>query len=412
MPVTTPALPLRRDLAPRRPQRTVPRRVWSVVSTVVLAAFALFAILAIGVPFVLGAQSYTVLTGSMNPGMPPGSLVAARPTDFASIRIGDVITYQLEPGEPAVVTHRVVGSTRDNTGDRMLITRGDANDVDDEKPVIAAQVRGVIVYAVPLLGYPNSLLPGTTRSAAVIGIGAAIVGYGVVVLASDLLRSHRRRLRARGAAVVIVIAMGTVAGAGITGASTAHADTLIAPTAAPSQWLQLSSDGRSWVTGGGLSVFNEAEDLVPGGPATESLWVRNAGPDAATAAIVIDFRPAGTSPADAALAEALVLRVDGEVVTPGEPSPLGRFDPSGARRVELRLSLAPYSGNASRNAAAVVAPVVRLTEIVGDEAQAAAPRPLAATGIDPAVGGTLIFSGLTALIAGAVLLRRSRHGSR
>jgi len=411
MPVITPALPLRRDLAPRRPQRAVPKRVWSVVSTAVLAAFALFAILAIGVPFVLGAQSYTVLTGSMNPGMPPGSLVAARPTDFASIRIGDVITYQLEPGEPAVVTHRVVGSIQDNTGDRMLITRGDANDVDDEKPVLAAQVRGVIVYAVPWLGYPNSLLPGSTRSVAVIGIGAAIVGYGVVVLATDLLRSHRRRRRARGMTAVIAIAMATAVGAGMSDAPAAHADAASAPTAAPSEWLQLSCDGRSWVTGGGLSIFDGVGGLVPGDAVTASLWVRNDGPDAANAAIVIDYRPAGSTPADAALAEALVLRVDGEVVAAGEPSPLGRLDPSSARRVELRLTLGPTSGNASRNAAAVVAPVVRLTEIVGGEAQAATPPPLATTGIDLAVGGTLILSGSAALISGAVLLRRSRHGS-
>ncbi len=56
-----------------------------------------------------GATPYTVLTSSMEPEYPPGTLVVVRPVPIEEIGIGDVITYQLESGEPTVVTHRVVG---------------------------------------------------------------------------------------------------------------------------------------------------------------------------------------------------------------------------------------------------------------------------------------------------------------
>ena len=420
MSVTATPPRLRRDArTQQRPRRSGWRRAWSIVTTVVLAVVALFAILAIGVPFVLGAQSYTVLTGSMKPGMPPGSLVAAKPTDFASIRVGDVITYQLEPGEPAVVTHRVVGTTEDNNGDRMLITQGDANDVVDEKPVISAQVRGVIVYAVPLVGYPNSLIPGSTRSAAVVMIGVAVVGYGVAVLLSDLVRSRRRPSAARGrrgptrgAAALVAVFLCAGAIGSMAAAPSAHAAEATPLAQAPSKWLQLSTDGQTWVSGGALMLFDGVAGLTPGGSVIETLWVRNAGPDAATASVAVEFRPESTDPADVALARSLTLSVDGAAVPPGGDTSLAPLAPASERRFELRLALDPDSGNASRDAVARVAPVIRLTQNLDDAGSPSPFPPLAATGMDLALPALLASGGLAIIVVGAVLLRRSRADDR
>ena len=49
------------------------------------------------------------LTSSMEPGLPPGTLVIVKPIDPVDVRIGTVITYQLESGKPTVVTHRDCG---------------------------------------------------------------------------------------------------------------------------------------------------------------------------------------------------------------------------------------------------------------------------------------------------------------
>ena len=75
-----------------------------------LVVGASLAALVVGVllPRMAGATPYTVLTGSMTPNLPPGTLVVVRPVDAGTIGTDSVITYQLASGEPEVVTHRVV----------------------------------------------------------------------------------------------------------------------------------------------------------------------------------------------------------------------------------------------------------------------------------------------------------------
>ncbi len=54
--------------------------------------------------------------------------MVVRPVDPESIQTGDAITYQLESGKPAVVTHRVVSQGFDGNGEVVLRTKGDANE--------------------------------------------------------------------------------------------------------------------------------------------------------------------------------------------------------------------------------------------------------------------------------------------
>jgi signal peptidase len=101
---------------------------------VILGAVAVLAA-AVVVPRLGGATPYTVLTGSMEPRFPPGTLVVVRPVPIEEVGIGDVITYQLHSGDPTVVTHRVVGVSTTLGGEQSLITQGDANDIPDAAPV-------------------------------------------------------------------------------------------------------------------------------------------------------------------------------------------------------------------------------------------------------------------------------------
>ncbi|WP_235737294.1 S26 family signal peptidase [Nocardioides alcanivorans] len=89
---------------------------WVVATTAVL-------VVAVVVPRLAGATPYTVVTGSMRPGLPPGTLAVVRPTPVEEIGIGDVITYQLESGKETVVTHRVVAVGLDATGTRCCARR-------------------------------------------------------------------------------------------------------------------------------------------------------------------------------------------------------------------------------------------------------------------------------------------------
>ncbi|MEV5002016.1 signal peptidase I [Nocardioides sp. LML1-1-1.1] len=163
---------------------------WLVILGVVVVLAA-----AVLVPRLAGATPYTVLTGSMEPKYPPGTLVVVKPVAFDDIAIGDVITYQRESGKDDVVTHRVVGSGNRFDGKRVLTTQGDANQVADRNPVQEVQVRGRLWYSVPYLGYVNTALSGRQRQWAVWAVSAGLVGYAAYMFVGAL-RDRRRTRRA------------------------------------------------------------------------------------------------------------------------------------------------------------------------------------------------------------------------
>lgn len=150
------------------------------------------------VPRVGGGTPYTILTGSMQPTYPPGTLVVVRPTPFQDLRVGDVVTFQLRSGERPVVTHRVVGRTVDAQERPALLTQGDANPVPDVEPVIAEQIRGTVWYAVPWLGHLDVFHATERRLAAhLAAVGLllyAALAYGRAVRArADRTPRGRRR---------------------------------------------------------------------------------------------------------------------------------------------------------------------------------------------------------------------------
>lgn len=162
---------------------------WIVIIVAVIAI-----ILGVALPRLAGGHAYTILTGSMRPGMPPGSLVVVRPVDPAALRMGDVITFQLRSGRPEVATHRIVGIGTTTRGERVFTTRGDANDANDVAPVRAVQVRGKRWYAVPYLGRLNSLATGEHRAIGRLAAAGLLTGYALVMFAG-CLRDRRRRPR-------------------------------------------------------------------------------------------------------------------------------------------------------------------------------------------------------------------------
>jgi signal peptidase I len=154
-----------------------------VVSATAITALVL-------VPRIAGATPYTILTGSMEPDMPPGTIVVVKPLPFDEIRQGDVITYQIESGKPMVVTHRVVGVDV-VAGETRLVTQGDANNAPDAVSVREVQVKGVVWYHVPWVGHATSLLDDSSKGIAVRVLGGALLAYAVFVVSSLLFRRKK-----------------------------------------------------------------------------------------------------------------------------------------------------------------------------------------------------------------------------
>lgn len=193
----------RRVASPRRDRR-IPLGERSLGSLILLGLSAgLFALImtigvvAVGIPAVTGSTPMTILTGSMAPSYPAGTLVIVRPTPVEEIRLGDALTYQLRSGEPELVTHRVVAIGSAN-GEKRFTTQGDANAIADPNPVREVQIRGTVWYSIPYLGWVNTLVNGEQRDIVVTVIALTLFGYAGYSIARGAAATARRR-RARGA---------------------------------------------------------------------------------------------------------------------------------------------------------------------------------------------------------------------
>ena len=164
-----------------------------------LAVVALGAILIV-IPKVAGATPLTVLTNSMEPGLPPGTLIIIKPVEPDDIRIGDVVTYQIRSGEPDVITHRVIGI--DALGaEKRFIFQGDNNAAPDTELVRAVQIQGRLWYSVPYAGFVNSAVNGENKSWIVYVIAGLLLAYAVWMIVSGIFgrkkKSTGRRVAGR-----------------------------------------------------------------------------------------------------------------------------------------------------------------------------------------------------------------------
>lgn len=173
--------------------RGMRRAVGRVLGFVALCTAFFAAVVLIVIPAVTGSQPYTVLTNSMAPKYPPGTLLIVKPTDFAGLEIGDVVTYQLKSGEPEVVTHRIVSIGVNQEGDRTLITKGDNNSLEDVVPVQEVQVRGKLLYSVPKVGWAANWMENNNREGVAKWVAVGLIGYGVVTILRGARESRRKK---------------------------------------------------------------------------------------------------------------------------------------------------------------------------------------------------------------------------
>lgn len=98
------------------------------------------------VPRLFGIQPYIVLSGSMEPILPTGSIVYMNqkiaPSDAHT---GDIISYI--QGD-IMITHRIIDESSSS-----VITKGDANEQADISPVSRSSISGKYVFHIPYLGY-------------------------------------------------------------------------------------------------------------------------------------------------------------------------------------------------------------------------------------------------------------------
>jgi signal peptidase len=159
---------------------------------VFLIVVALAAVLIV-IPKVSGSIPLTVLTSSMEPSLPPGTLIIVQPVDVADLKIGDVATYQISSGRPGVITHRITEVNSTSTGELSFTFKGDNNADIDSKQVVPGQIQGRVWYSVPYMGFVNNTVNGENRSWIIPVLSVALIGYAGFMIASGLVSALRTK---------------------------------------------------------------------------------------------------------------------------------------------------------------------------------------------------------------------------
>lgn len=129
-----------------------------------------------------------VMTSSMEPELPVGSLLFVQPTAYEDIYIGDDITF-VRDQNLTLVTHRVIEKD-DKT--KFITTQGIANNAADA-PTNYQNVVGKVIFHIPYVGY--FVIWISTKKGKVICeiIIVAVVAFGILISKSDDTKKSNKK---------------------------------------------------------------------------------------------------------------------------------------------------------------------------------------------------------------------------
>jgi signal peptidase len=159
---------------------------WGAYAALFILLLAVIAWLTL--PRLMGWQAQVVLSGSMEPAMPTGSVAFVQPIEPEQLDVGDIISFYHPEETSRVVTHRLTEIVRQD-GNLVFQTRGDANDAADPWLVPAADVIGTARFSVPYTGYVTQRLRSPLGFALLVGIPAAVIVLGEL---RNIVRQLRR----------------------------------------------------------------------------------------------------------------------------------------------------------------------------------------------------------------------------
>lgn len=145
----------------------------NIIGTVMLLA-VIAASLAVTVPRLMGYGIYDIVSGSMEPGIPVGSVIYVEQAAPEDIQAGDVIAFQ--SGE-SVIAHRVV---ENHVVEGSFTTKGDANAEEDMQAVAYQDLIGRVARHYPMLGDLMSVYSSKIGKAYIIAFAACGAMFNIL----------------------------------------------------------------------------------------------------------------------------------------------------------------------------------------------------------------------------------------
>ena len=190
-----PSLRPRTRARPRDKEKGLAHYLGLALSGALLVLVLALAALVVVIPKVVGGIPLTVLTSSMIPKFPPGTLIVDVPVKTDELRIGDVATYQIVSGKPGVITHRIIAIHNDSNGSRTFQFKGDNNSQPDPGEILADQVQGRVWYSLPYIGYVNNAVNGENKPWIVPVIAGLLFAYAAYTVATAIVSARRQKRR-------------------------------------------------------------------------------------------------------------------------------------------------------------------------------------------------------------------------
>jgi signal peptidase len=99
----------------------------------------------------LGVQPTIIYSGSMRDSIDVGDIVIVSEVPIDEIYEGDIIQFKHD-NKSVPIIHRV-HDIYENEGNKMFVTKGDANDDPDREPVMPGQIMGKAIFNIPKVGW-------------------------------------------------------------------------------------------------------------------------------------------------------------------------------------------------------------------------------------------------------------------
>ncbi len=155
----------------------------NVIGTLILLA-VIAASLAITVPRFMGYGIYNIVSGSMEPEIPVGSVIYVEEVKPEDIKEKEIIAFQ--SGE-SIIAHRVM---ENKMVEGEFITKGDANAEEDMQPVAYGQLVGRVARHYPMLGVMMEIYTSKVGKAYVICFAACGAMFNVL---AGRIRARKRQ---------------------------------------------------------------------------------------------------------------------------------------------------------------------------------------------------------------------------
>lgn len=145
----------------------------SILGTLILLLIIAVCI-PVTVPKLMGYEIYNVVSGSMEPEIPVGSVIYVKAVSPETVEEGDIIAFT---SGVSVISHRVVSN---QTVEGKFTTKGDANAENDMNPVGYADLIGRVEFHLPVLGSFLAILTSTIGKVYVLTLGACGVMLNIL----------------------------------------------------------------------------------------------------------------------------------------------------------------------------------------------------------------------------------------